>query len=235
MRSTNAPVPRLTEQADLRNVLTQNGKPRQLPSLDKYNYLDIIEPEVLMAASTLLRSSRLAIGITQGELAARAKTSQPGISTIESGKKVPTVQTLERLLRQTGHRLIAVPGTGVDAADTADRIGSANSRDSALRAFLDYSDSLAAARGVARVVLGIAEPHPTGSAAWDAALAALVDYWLGRSKLPKPDWINSRSRFLAEPQSPQLGEYDLAPELDDVPPEFRRRNVLMERSTLESV
>ncbi|HAM26866.1 MAG TPA: hypothetical protein DCP11_09250 [Microbacteriaceae bacterium] len=188
-----------------------------------------------MPASTLLRSSRLASGITQGDLAARAKTSQPEISTIESGKKVPTVETLERLLRQTGHRIIAVPGTGIDAAETAERIASATSRDSALRAFLDYSDSLASATGVDRVVLGIAEPHSTGSPAWDAALAALVDYWLSKSRLPKPEWINSRSRFLAEPQWPQLGEYDLAPDLADVPSEFRRRNVFVEGSTLESV
>lgn len=108
-------------------------------------------------------------------------------------------------------------------------------RDSALRAFIDYSDSLAAAKGVDRVVLGIAELHSTGSPAWDAALASLVDYWLRRSKLPKPEWITTPSRFLSEPQSPQLSEYDLKPDLDDVPTEFRRRNVLLERSTLASV
>ena len=79
-----------------------------------------------MAASTLLRSSRLTSGISQGDLAARAKTSQPEISTIENGKRIPTVDTLERLLRQTGHRIIAVPGSGTDAAETADRIASAN-------------------------------------------------------------------------------------------------------------
>lgn len=188
-----------------------------------------------MSASTLLRSSRLTSGITQGDLAARAKTSQPDISSIESGKRVPTVDTLERLLRQTGHRIIAIPGAGVDAAETAERIASSTSRDSALRAFLDYSDSLAASTGVDRVVLGIAEPHATGSASWDAALAALVDYWFSRSKLPKPAWINSSSRFLTAPQTPQLSEYDLPPVRENVPPEFRRRNVLIERSTLESV
>lgn len=188
-----------------------------------------------MAASTLLRSSRLTSGITQGDLAVRAKTSQPDISSIESGKRIPTVDTLERLLRQTGHRIIAIPGAGVDAAETAERIASATSRDSALRAFLDYSDSLAAATGVDRVVLGIAEPHSTGSTGWDAALAALVDFWLSKSRLPKPEWINSPNRFLDAPQFPQLGEYDLAPDLDEVPDEFLRRNVLVERSTLESV
>lgn len=191
-----------------------------------------------MTASTLLRSSRLASGISQGDLAARAKTSQPEISTIESGKRVPTVDTLERLLRQTGHRIIAVPGSGTDAAETAERILLAahpDSDDSPLRAFLDYSDSLAQATGVDRVVLGIAEPHSTGSPAWDAALAALVDYWFSKARLPKPDWISASFRSLTTPQSPQLCEYDLPPELANVPREFARRNILIERATLESV
>lgn len=213
-----------------------------MPELDQklnarfhvYIYFDIIGSEVYMAASALLRASRLVSGITQGDLAARAKTSQPDISSIESGKRVPTVDTLERLLRQTGHRLIAIPDTGVDATETAERIASVTSRDSALRAFLDYSDSLASSTGVDRVVLGITEPRSTGSTSWDAALAALVDYWFSRSKLPKPAWISSSSRFLKVPQTPQLSEYDLPPMLENVPAEFRRRNVLIERSTLES-
>ena len=188
-----------------------------------------------MAASTLLRSSRLARGITQSDLAARADTSQSEISTIENGKRVPTVDTLERLLRQTGHRIIAVPGFGTDATETSDRIGAAASKDAAVRAFLDYSDSLSNATGVDRVVLGIAEPHPTGSPAWDAALAALVDYWFNKSRLPKPAWITAASRTLSAPQSPQLGAYDLPPELVDIPPEFLLRNVLIELTTLESV
>ena len=188
-----------------------------------------------MAASTLLRASRLVSGITQKDLAALAKTSQPDISIIESGKRSPTVDTLERLLRQTGHRIIAVPGVGADATETAERIAVARSRDAALRAFIDYSDSLAAAVGVDRIVLAVAEPHSTGSPTWDAALAALVDYWLGQSKLPKPAWISDPSRFLSEQTSPHLSDYDLEPNLASVPPEFRRRNVMLERSTLESV
>jgi transcriptional regulator with XRE-family HTH domain len=191
-----------------------------------------------MTASTLLRSARLTSGISQGDLAARTKTSQPDISTIEAGKRTPTVDTLERLLRQTGHRIIAVPGVGPDAIETAERLSIAlktYSTDSALRAFLDYSDSLRRAEGVDRVVLTVAEPYPTGSRAWDAALAALVDYWLSKSRLPKPGWISSPRRTLPEPESPQLGTYDLDPDRANVPVEFLRRNVLLERATLESV
>jgi transcriptional regulator with XRE-family HTH domain len=191
-----------------------------------------------MTASTLLRSARLTSGISQGDLAARTKTSQPDISTIEAGKRTPTVDTLERLLRQTGHRIIAVPGVGPDAIETAERISIAlkpGSDDSALRAFLDYSDSLRRAKGVDRVVLTVAEPHPTGSRAWDAALAAVADFWLAKAKLPKPAWISSARRTLQTPESPQLGAYDLEPETANVPAEFFRRNVLIERATLESV
>jgi transcriptional regulator with XRE-family HTH domain len=191
-----------------------------------------------MSAATLLRSSRLTSGIRQSDLARRAQTSQAEISCIEGAKKVPTVDTLERLLRQTGHRIIAVPGNGTDAAETADRIAAAlkpGSTDSALRAFLDYSVSLGRATGIDRVVLGVAEPHRTGSAEWDAALAALVDFWFAKGKLPRPGWIAQPSRFLATPASPQLTKYDLEPSEANVPKEFLRRNILLERGTLGSV
>jgi transcriptional regulator with XRE-family HTH domain len=191
-----------------------------------------------MSASTLLRSSRLTSGIRQSDLARIAKTSQAEVSSIEGAKKVPTFETLERLLRHTGHRIIAVPGTGIDAADTADRISATlkpHSDDSALRAFLDYSDSLGRVSGIDRVVLGVAEPHRTGSPEWDAALAALVDFWFAKGKLPRPGWIAQPTRFLATPSSPQLTKYDLEPDVANVPREFLRRNVLLERQTLESV
>jgi len=191
-----------------------------------------------MAASTLLRSARLTSGISQRVLAARTNTSQPDISTIEAGKRTPTVDTLERLLRQTGHRIIAVPGVGPDAIETAERILISlgpNSTDSALRAFLDYSDALQRAKGVDRVVLTVTEPHSTGSRAWDAALAAVADYWLSRSKLPKAGWISAAGRTLPKAESPQLGKYDLGPDRANVPVEFLRRNVLIERETLESI
>ncbi|MHB1173001.1 MAG: helix-turn-helix domain-containing protein [Lacisediminihabitans sp.] len=191
-----------------------------------------------MSASTLLRASRLSTGISQGDLAARAQTSQPDISTIERGKRIPTVDTLERLLLQTGHRIISVPGLGPDAVDTADRIAGAvrsQSRDTALRAFLDYSDCLSAVTGTNRVVLTASEPPATGSRAWDAAIASVTEFWLNKGKLPKPDWVKDPKRYLASPESPHLGGYDLEPDVTNVPPEFLRRNVLLELATLESV
>jgi hypothetical protein len=83
-------------------------------------------------------------------------------------------------------------------------------------------------------VLTVCEPPPTGSRAWDAALAAVSEFWLNKGKLPKPDWVKDPKRFLASPESSHLGDYDLEPDNANVPPEFLRRNVLLERATLAS-
>jgi transcriptional regulator with XRE-family HTH domain len=190
-----------------------------------------------MSASALLRASRLSAHLSQVELARLAATSQPDVSAIESGKRVPTVDTLERLLQRTGHRLIAIPGPGPDAVKTAERIAEAvraESRDEALRAFLDYSDRFSRAGRAERVILSYAEPGPTGSRAWDAALAAVSNYWLNKSNLPRADWMMAPTRTLAIRAAPHLSEHDLEPDVDEVPVEFRRRNVLMERSSLQS-
>ena len=191
-----------------------------------------------MSASALLRAARSSARLNQGDLAERAATSQPDVSSIERGARVLTVDTLERLLQRTGHRLIAVPGLGPDAVETAERIATAvraENRDEALRAFLDYSERLAHAGRAERVILSYAEPAPTGSRAWDAALAAVSDYWLNKSNLPRRNWMLDTARTLASPEAPHLGGLDLSPDRNDVPNEFFRRNVMIERATLASV
>jgi transcriptional regulator with XRE-family HTH domain len=45
-------------------------------------------------------------GLTQGELARRAGTSQPVISAYEHGRRDPTVGTLRRLIDAAGERLL---------------------------------------------------------------------------------------------------------------------------------
>src|SRR3954468_3148472 len=58
-----------------------------------------------MDAGATLRSARGRAGLTQGELAARAGTSQATISAYESGSKQPSVATFSRLLAAAGARL----------------------------------------------------------------------------------------------------------------------------------
>jgi predicted nucleotidyltransferase/DNA-binding XRE family transcriptional regulator len=57
------------------------------------------------AAARLIREARVTVGLTQAELAKRAGTSQPTIAAYESGAKVPSASTLERLLRALGASL----------------------------------------------------------------------------------------------------------------------------------
>lgn len=53
----------------------------------------------------MLRTARKAAGLTQAELARSAGTRQGAISAYETGRRDPTVGTLKRLLRATGHDL----------------------------------------------------------------------------------------------------------------------------------
>lgn len=68
------------------------------------NEFAIIQP---VDAATLLREARIAAGLSQRELAARAGIPQPAIARIESGASSPRVDTLARLLaacdRQVAH------------------------------------------------------------------------------------------------------------------------------------
>lgn len=60
-------------------------------------------------SAKLIKEARTAAGLTQAELARRAGTSQPTVAAYESGGKVPTVGTLERLLLAGGAGLVATP------------------------------------------------------------------------------------------------------------------------------
>jgi transcriptional regulator with XRE-family HTH domain len=64
----------------------------------------------------VIRFSRLRAGLTQQELAKRAGTSQPALARIESGRVIPRVDTMERLLRESGMSLEPLPraGRGID-------------------------------------------------------------------------------------------------------------------------
>jgi transcriptional regulator with XRE-family HTH domain len=58
-----------------------------------------------MRPDLLIRDARRAAGLTQAELAARLGISQSAIAKLEREGSNPTVETLDRVLRPTGHRL----------------------------------------------------------------------------------------------------------------------------------
>ena len=67
----------------------------------------------MTVAGQLLRSARRRHGLTQRQLADRARTSQAAISRIERGVVSPTVETLASLLDLMGEEL-ELAGTPID-------------------------------------------------------------------------------------------------------------------------
>jgi len=65
-------------------------------------------------AAALVREARRRQGISQAQLALRAGTSQHAVSLIERGLRRPSLDTLDRLLLVTGHRL----GGGLEVVET---------------------------------------------------------------------------------------------------------------------
>lgn len=72
-----------------------------------------------MDAAGLLKQARRRAGLSQRELSRRAGLDQAVIGRIEAGTSSPRFETLERLLRATGHALtlLAIPTPDVDRSD----------------------------------------------------------------------------------------------------------------------
>lgn len=78
-----------------------------------------------MEADALIRAARAEAKLTQAQLARRLGTSQPAIVKLERPGANPTVRTLDRVLRATGHRLeLSAPAwsAGVDESQLRERL-----------------------------------------------------------------------------------------------------------------
>lgn len=187
-----------------------------------------------MTATILARSARASSGLSQIELALLSGIAGSSLSLIESGKREPTVATLEVLLRATRHSVVTIPTVRSDAAHIGAEISALLGVDAygAFRLFIQLADNLAAEHGATRVNT---EPAPTGSLHWDAAIAALCEYRLAADALPVPEWINTRPGNPDESWAPPTSDYEIPVDQAQVPPEFLSRGILIEAATLESV
>ena len=74
-------------------------------------------------AAAVLREARLRAGMSQAELARRAKVAQPVISAYETGRREPGLAMLAKLVEASGHRLrlelVAEPAQVRRLPDTA--------------------------------------------------------------------------------------------------------------------
>lgn len=70
-----------------------------------------------MRPDLLIRDARRAAGLTQAQLAAHLGVSQSAIAKLEREGSNPTVETLDRTLRATGHRLQLIAPAWGSAVD----------------------------------------------------------------------------------------------------------------------
>ena len=69
-----------------------------------------------MSVAELLEAARHKAGMTQDQLAQQAHTSRTAVSAYENGRKKPTLDTAERLLRASGYELDMRPRISFHAA-----------------------------------------------------------------------------------------------------------------------
>jgi transcriptional regulator with XRE-family HTH domain len=104
-----------------------------------------------MEPSTLIKRARRASGLTQAELAKRARMKQPEIARLESRGANPTLSTLKRVVAATGHtiKLELDEGPGLDESLIVESLK--QSPDDRLRGFEGFyrtaQEMVAAARG----------------------------------------------------------------------------------------
>ena len=80
---------------------------------DKYTHREDLRKELDQQALDEMRehvrelvcTMRKTAGISQAELARRMRVDQPFISALENGRRSPTLATLDRIARATGHKL----------------------------------------------------------------------------------------------------------------------------------
>jgi transcriptional regulator with XRE-family HTH domain len=76
-----------------------------------------------MNSATLIRDARERAGFSLRELAARASTSHSTLAAYEQGRKTPTVNTLDRIVRAAGFAIDVTlsPRIGSEEGDRAAR------------------------------------------------------------------------------------------------------------------
>ncbi len=186
-------------------------------------------------AAQLLRSTRRSGGLSQRALTNRAQVGGSVVADIERSAHDPGTESLERLIEVTGHRLCALPTTSYPVAVWADSIyrelkSTRRSHKVAFRALIGLSDELAEASKPIRVALCVARPAPCGDARFDAALAGLVEHYLGEDNLPIPEWVFEPARSLTE-----VWEATPFNSQSEVPKALARHGVWLSEDDLASV
>ncbi|MGH9092339.1 MAG: helix-turn-helix transcriptional regulator [Acidimicrobiales bacterium] len=156
---------------------------------------------------SLLREARLRRGLSQRDLARLAGVPQPAISAIETGRRSPTLDLLQRIVDRGRLPLDLVlvdepPASAAAAArEVRRRLGEPSTEpsareDAALRAVIDLRDALQRASPGERHRLVADRPVLTGDRRWDAFVAGVVEEICTAAAEPPPAWTQEPARFV---------------------------------------
>jgi transcriptional regulator with XRE-family HTH domain len=196
-------------------------------------------------SAEILRELRQSQRLTQRDLARVAGVPQPTIAAIESAQREPSITLLSRITESAGFgvKLELVPLAPFAVTNVALRIGRVlrgqgetdRIEDSILRQVLSFRDAIRRAQGEEFRHLIDDPPSPSGSAPWDAFLAAAVEEECARRNVATPRWVNSPARFLKPfwylSKNPRLHDW----EFTTAPAAFVRHGVLAAADELASV
>jgi transcriptional regulator with XRE-family HTH domain len=185
-------------------------------------------------ASVLIRRARHAAGLTQGQLAALAGTSQSAIAAYESGAREPTLPVLDRMIGAAGHVLSVTitPDPRVfRLADLADQIRATDDERRRMRLVFEFLRG-ADEDGQPVQLLVAAEPAPIGDRRFDALLAAIAEDLCVHADIPPPGWVHDDDRSLDGFWWVSNLPSARARALVHTPASYRRRGVMLDRHDL---
>lgn len=187
-------------------------------------------------ASTVLRQARRAAGLTQGQLAELAGTSQSAVAAYETGVREPTLPVLERMIRSSGHVL----GVTVEPdprlyrlADLAVDIRATGDESRRLRLVFEFLRSAEEDGHSLRLLVAV-EPGSTGEARFDALLGAIAEDLCVHAGIAPPGWVHDDDRFLDGFWWVSDLPSARARALVHSPASYRRRGVMLDRHDLRA-
>jgi predicted nucleotidyltransferase/DNA-binding XRE family transcriptional regulator len=151
-----------------------------------------------MNVAETVHRARLRAGLSQAELAKKAGTSQPALARYETGVALPTIPTLERLLRGCGERLELVTAPAEKRPMSASSVrGQLGHRARQLRGRRRLLLDSARAHGVRRVRVFGSIAREEAGAAGDIDL--LVELAPGRTLLDLIGFRDQAAKILGSP------------------------------------
>ncbi|HEY2631250.1 MAG TPA: helix-turn-helix transcriptional regulator [Solirubrobacteraceae bacterium] len=157
-----------------------------------------------MDIADVVTRARRDANITQAELARRARTSQPAVAAYEAGVRVPSIETLERLVSACECDLeLSVRPRVRRGAESLRGIAqimredlSKGEEDDALRLVFGFADDFRGSSRPGRIALLNDNPPPTGDPRFDAALAGTAEFFAREAEIVPPSWVDGPNRFV---------------------------------------